>query len=148
MDASIIDSVPGYGATVNDTGELKVSADVPGSVTTTVSGTVQVNVASTTGQIETTPGPASSVNQSQIDVAATSGGTQIIASGARKGLLIANLDATKTVYVAFGSTPTTTEGFPVAPGTTLALPAGVTTSAEVKGITTSGTARVAFVEFK
>ncbi len=148
MDASIVDPVQGYGANVNQGGELKVTADIPGSVSTTVSGTVEVNIASTTDQIETTPGAASAVSQSQINVASTSGGTQIIASGSRKGLLITNLDPTKTVYLAFGAAaPTTTEGYPVLPGATFTLPAGVTTSAQVKGITTSGTARVAFLEF-
>lgn len=137
MDTSIFDPVQGYAAAVKSTGELQVEASVPG--------TVNVNVASQSDQLETTPGNSGSASQDQVDVGTSA--TSIVASGSRKGLLIANLDSAKTVFLGFGSTPTIATGFPVGPGATLALPAGVTTDLEVKGITTSGTARVAFVEF-
>lgn len=139
MDATIFDPVQGFAAAVKSTGELKVEASVPN--------TVNVNVESTTDQIETTPGAASGVNWDQEDIASTTGGTQIVASGSRKGLMIANLDGAKTVFLGFGGAPTTASGFPVPPGATFVLPSGVTTDAEIKGITTSGTARIAYAEF-
>lgn len=139
MDTTIFDPEQGFGARVRKTGELLVEASVPG--------TVDVNVASTSDALPTTPGPASSVNFNQVDVDTTSGGTQIVASQSRKGILITNLDATRTVYLGFGSAPTIGTGFPIAPGASLALPAGVTTDAEIKAITASGTARIAFAEF-
>ncbi|MCE9637732.1 MAG: hypothetical protein K8T90_18690 [Planctomycetes bacterium] len=154
MDASIFDPVQGYGAAVKSTGELKVEASVPGTVTVTVSGTVDigsvagtvdVNLASQSGQVETTPGNSGAASQDQVDVGTSA--TTIVTSGSRKGLLIANLDSTKIVFLGFGNTPTLTDSFPIGPGATLALPAGVTTDVEVQGITATGTARVAFVEF-
>lgn len=141
MDASIFDPVQGYAASVKSTGELQVEASIPS--------TVNVNVSSTSGQIETTPGAASGVNWEQKDIDTTSGGVEIFASGARKGFVIANLDATKPVYISFGGSTTLSpaSGFPVGPGATFSLPPGVTTSAQIKGITATGTARIAYAEF-
>ena len=137
MDTSIFDAVQGFAAGVTSGGELKVSAAVPG--------TVDVNVASASGPLAVTPAGASSAAYGQVNVGTSS--TAVLAQGARKGLLVANLDATKTVYLGFGGAPATTTGFPVPPGGTFALPAGVTTDDEVNAVTTSGTARVAFAEF-
>jgi hypothetical protein len=139
MDATIFDPVQGFAAKVKSNGELHVSASVPD--------TLEVNVASTTDPLEVTPASAASVGWDQVDVDTTAGGTEIVPQGARRGLLLANLHATVTVYLGFGGAPTPTSGFPLAPGATFALPAGVTTDAQVKGVTAAGTVRVAFVEF-
>ncbi len=121
MEATITDPVQGWTAQVKSTGEVKVEA---------------------------TPATASSVTWNQTDIVATVGGTQIVASlTTRRAFMITNLDPAKIVYLGFGSAPTITTGFPIMPLTTLNLPASVTTFAEIIGITSAGTARIAFAEF-
>jgi hypothetical protein len=149
MDTTIFDPVQGFAAGVTSSGDLKVEARVPATIDVNVASTtnpIDVNVDSTTGQIPTTPGAGSSVDWDQVDVDSTTGGTEIVASHARKGILIANLDASITVYLGFGGAPTNTTGFPIRPGTTFSPPAGTTMGGQILAITQSGTARVAYLE--
>ncbi len=155
MDASIFDPVQGYAAAVKSSGELKVEASVPGTVTVggtvnvgSVGSTVDVNVASQSGQIEATPGSASTVSQGQVPVDSTAGGTSILGSGSsRKGFIVKNHDGANPLFLGIGVTPTTANGIRVGPGETFSLPAGITTDAYVKGITGAGiTVIVSYLE--
>lgn len=147
--ASVVDPVEGNPVAVKKTGEMKVEASVPSTVNVSVQGTADVNVAScTSAPLPTTPGAASSIEWDQVDVDATAGGTAIGGGQSALGIKIANLDATRTVFLGFGgSTLTTTNGYPLAPGNEFTLPSNVgTDSVQIKGITASGTARVAYVK--
>lgn len=137
-DVSIHDPVQANGVTVTSDGEMKVSAAIPE--------TIDVNLKSQDSAITTAPEESASIDQGQVAVVSTTGGTSIISAGTRLGLMIANLDPSKTLYLGFGVTPTVGSGFPVGPGASLTLPAGLTTDVEVKGIAASGTIQTAYVE--
>src|SRR6185503_3960808 len=110
------DREQGFVAQVKSTGELKVAANitntsvpVTGTVTVSsgsvsvsgtvgVSGTVDVSGTVTTKVIQST-----TVNHNQVSVTNGTGGDQIIAAQSREAYTIKNLDATKTVYLGFGT---------------------------------------------
>ena len=144
MDATLFDAVQGFAAKVNSVGQLSVLASVTGSVSTTVSGTVDVNLVSAGATIEVNAAEASGVNYDNKSVASSAGGTQIVPARSRKRLFVANNDGTKTLYVGFGTAPTTANGFPIPPNSSADFPAN---GEEVIGITTSGTLDARYAEF-
>ena len=137
MDVSVFDPVEARSARVNSSNELKVSASVPGTVNVAVAGTVNV---------APQPASAGTVVQSQVQADTTRSG--VVGANARLGLMLKNLDASNAVFVGIGVAATTDGGFRLDPGETLTLPAGVTAGQAVYAITASGTADVAFIDFR
>ena len=87
-------------------------------------------------------------NASNVVVARATAGTTsgvLLSASSSKSRLIKNLGAS-TVYLGFGVPATANEGFPVGPGETLVLPAGVNFAGDINVIGTNGNESVAAID--
>lgn len=86
-----------------------------------------------------------------VEMSAASAGTtsgQILADDTWSGLMITNNDATDTVYIGFGGTGVTVGGgFPIPPGQTFAVPAGMRVTGPVHAISAAGSPDLRIVRF-
>ena len=97
--------------------------------------------------VRSRPTPAPSVAFDQVSVGASSA-VEIAAAKDRYGFQLRNTDDEQTLYVGVGDDdPTIATGFPVPPGGTWSPPCGVSANASIKGISSSETIVVAFIDY-